>query len=101
MRNYKRIKGNKIEKTLQSIVTRHDKFKSCYLWSSTSGASNRRRFEKKHSIEPLNFRLNNELHQITQTVDVSCRNVYYHFAYYVDGKKQTIRQLRNLLKGDV
>ena len=95
MKEIKRIKGTKIEKTLEHILHRHLKYQNCYFWKSPSSAGERRQME---------FVTNDELkyqgheYKITQQLHCSCKNIYYSLLVLVDDKKKDIRAIKALVK---
>jgi len=98
MKNQKRLKGTKLEKTLRSIIEQHEKFKNSYFWSPPCGASARRSYEKKHSRGTIEFMLQGVTYTIIQNVDCSCKNIYYRFSVEVNGEGKDIRALKKLFK---
>ena len=96
MRNYKRIKGNKIETAINAILARHDRFKSSYFWSPPGHASSRRQMENRESTS-LSFSLDGTVYDIVQSVTCSCKNVYYSLSIAVDGISKNVRALKKLV----
>ncbi len=95
MRNYKNIKGNKIEKTIIDYISEHDYHKNCYFWSPPGSASQRR---SKEWDRELKFKYKGQDVEVSQSVSYSCSNVYYSFCVYVDSLRKNITFLKKLVK---
>ena len=97
-REYKRIRGSKMEQTLKSVIAQHDRFKSAYFWSPPCNANGRRHMERQNTREPISFVFRGSTYSIEQSVDCSCANVYYRFRVFVDGVKRDIRAIKKLVR---
>lgn len=86
---------NRIKNRLVEIVDRHEKLKNSYFWSPNSHASGRRSAEKRNNdkfeCDFLNILAENNYSE-------SCKNVYYHGYFYVDGKKTTVTKIKNIIE---
>jgi len=90
--------NDELKSTLAEIIDQHERFKNSYFWRPPSSAAARLAYEKKHTRDDVMFEHNGKQHLVTQTVDCSCKNVYYRFAVFVDGIKRDIRALKRLVK---
>ena len=96
MKNYKRIKGSKIEKILVEFVTNHLKYKNTYHWNPPSSARGRRAMEFQVEFD-FSFKFQGKHYDLEQSLDCSCSNIYWTSTIHVDGKKSTIRSIKKLL----
>lgn len=87
--------GNKIVKQLNIMIDNHDKYKSCYFWTQTGNAAQRRRQE---FTENISFIFQNKKYEWQQNLDISCKNFYWNSSIFVDGKKSNITTIKNLIK---
>jgi len=85
------------EKTIENILAIHDKYKSCYFWTSNGNAASRRRQEERDSNQ-LEFTFQDDEYKIDQSISISCRNVYYSLGVWRNGQKKDVRALKGLLK---
>ena len=79
-----------------SVLDRHERFSGSYFWTPPANASGRRRMELDNS-ETLRFRFGGEEYSVEQSVDCSCKNIYYRLLVTVDGKKKDVRAIRKLV----
>ena len=86
--------GLKIKSRIKNIIGDHDRYKSCYFWSNTGNAANRRRQEFTTSLK---FNLNEIEYDICQDLSISCKNFYYSCDIQKNGKKSNIKSLKNLV----
>jgi len=83
-----------IKNRLAEIVDRHEKLSKSYFWSPNGNASGRRNAEKRN-----NDKFETEILKISAENDYreSCKNVYYHGYFYVNGKKTTVTKIKNII----
>lgn len=98
MRNYKKIKGNKIERTLQDIIAQHEYFKNVYFWKPIGNADGRRAYEEANTRPVVMFKYQGDEITIDQKVHCSCSNIYYCLNIYQNNVKKDIRFIKTLLK---
>jgi hypothetical protein len=87
--------GNKIVKQLNIMMDNHDKYKSCYFWTNTGNATNRRRQE---FTEHLGFIFQGKKYEWNQELSISCKNFYWNSTIFIDDKKSNITAIKKLLK---
>lgn len=97
MKTLKRIAGSNVEKTLEKIVEQHARMKNCFFWTPPQGAAARRSYEKDNSAS-IEFVLNGVHYEILQSVECSCKNIYYFLDVKLDGVKKDVRALKKLLR---
>ena len=97
MRNYKNIKGNKIEQSLKEILAVHDKFKNVYYWHPAGSASQRRALEKRYDMT-FSFRYKDSDYSIERNIYCSCSHTKYRLEISIDGEKKNITAIKKLLK---
>ncbi len=85
-----------IKEQLEEVIETAEKFKNAYFWSSPSSASERRRYEKKYSIEEFCFEYDGHNYSVSYSVECSCRNIYAKGYYTKDGKKTTLTTIKNI-----
>ena len=92
---YKTFRKNmKDFKAVQQFIRQHERFTGSYFWSPPNSASARRRMEFETSFC---FILAGVTYIFEQSVECSCKNVYYSSKITVDGKKKDIRVARKLV----
>jgi phage-related protein len=92
---YKTFRKNmKHYKAVQEFIRQHEKFVGCFFWNPPSSASGRRRMEFETSFS---FVLEGVTYTFEQSVDCSCKNIYYSSNITVDGKKKNIRAAKKLV----
>ena len=92
---YKVMRRNmKVYRMIETFLKNHEKYKSCYFWSSPPTASSRRSEEFAIVIE---FILKGVHYRFEQAVRCSCRNVYYWSCISVDGNSKDIRAVKKLI----
>ncbi len=79
---------------VQEFLRRHERFAGCYFWNPPSTASARRRMEFKTRFS---FVLNGVTYTFDQSVDCSCKNVYYASSITVNGANKDIRAAKKLV----
>lgn len=82
---------------LQLIIDQHENMKNSYFYHSPKNASSRRSYEKNNTLHFIGEFAGHELDLLCKT-SCSCKNVYYTGTFIVDGKKTTIRKIKNLIK---
>ena len=88
--------GQKIKNQINIIIDNANQYKSCYFWTNTGNAADRRRQEFDVNF---NFIFNGKKYEIAQSLAISCKNFYFKNSVAIDGKKSNITPLKNLLKG--
>lgn len=79
---------------LTEIVERHEKLQNSYFWSPNKTASERRQSEKKYN----DFYENNRYGiSAKNSYSESCKNVYYKGIFVVDGKKTTVKKIKDII----
>ena len=83
-----------IKNRLAEIVDRHERLSKAYFWTPAKDSASRRDAEKRNNdkfVAPLfNISAENNYRE-------SCKNVYYHGYFYVDGKKTTVTKIKNII----
>ena len=100
MRNLKTLKnktGTKIKSKLSDILATHEKYKKCYFWTVNNNAAGRRQQEFNNSFS---FMIADELYEIKQSLDISCKNFYYRLDIRIDGNKKNVTCIKKLVKKD-
>ena len=85
-----------IKNRLAEIVDRHERLSKAYFWTPAKDSASRRDAEKRNNdvfrTELLGgIRAENNYKE-------SCQNVYYHGYFYVDGKKTTVKKIKNIIE---
>jgi len=96
MKTYKRLKNTKASKALHTVLKTHEKFLGCYHWNPPQIAKLRRAMEFDTDIC---FVYKGKKYEINQSVNVSCKWVYYSLSVHCDGDKKNIRTIHRLLDG--
>ena len=80
---------------IDSILKTAEKYKSCFFWTQTGSASQRRsqEFEVDNS-----FNFNNKSIEVNQTLSISCKNFYFTNYITVNGDRKDIRAIKKLKK---
>ena len=86
--------GEKIKNKIESMLSNHEKYKSCYFWSSTGNASSRRRQEFE---DELSFVYNGIKYDWRQSLDISCKNFYWTSSISKNGKKSNVKVVKGLI----
>ena len=97
MRNLKTLNnktGEKIKSKLSNILDTHEKYKKCYFWAPNTNATGRR---SQEFDENFNFMVADQLFEINQSLDISCKNFYYRLDIRLDGTKKNITCIKKLL----
>lgn len=89
-------KGSTVREFLDLFLSNHDKYKGSYFWRPPSTASQRRSQEFDHCII---FEFDGDVYELDQSLEFTCKNVYWTSSVLVNGKKKDIRIVKNLLKG--
>ena len=93
--HYKTFRRNmKDFKAVEEFIRQHERFTGSYFWNPPSSASARRRMEFETSFS---FILAGITYTFEQSVECSCKNVYYSSNIIVDGKKKNIRAAKKLI----
>ncbi len=71
-----------------------ERYRSCYFWSNTGSASQRRR-EEFDTCEAFTWQ-GREI-EVSQSLSISCRNFYFRSHVTRDGQRSTSTVLRNIL----
>jgi hypothetical protein len=92
---YKKFRRNmKNYQDVQEFIRQHERFAGCYFWNPPSTVSARRQMEFETSFT---FILAGVTYTFEQSVDCSCKNVYYSSTITVDGKNKNIRAAKKLV----
>jgi len=81
---------------IREIIREIESLKNAYLFNPPSSANHRREYEKRNSFYEC-FVIGGKLFEVKRNVSCSCKHVYVTTTIMVDGKKSTIRSLKNLL----
>lgn len=87
---------NEIKSILSNIISNHERYKKSYFFNPPTSAPARRSLEKSISGE-YSIIIMDDKFEINQSLQCSCKNVYYRLSVYYNDKKKDIRTLRNLL----
>jgi hypothetical protein len=98
MKNYRRIKGSKVEPLIKAAIALNEKMQGCYYWHPDCHASGRRRNEQRNSMD-FSFRFEGRDYSVVLTTRESCKHVYFRRDIRVDGAKKDIRALKKLVNG--
>ncbi len=96
MRDYKHIKGTKLEKQIKGALTLHDQMKGAYFYTPPSIASMRRSYEKRNSMN-FTFSFRGDIYEVNLSTDCSCKIVYYKGYFAKNGKTGNVRLLKTLI----
>ena len=95
MRTVKTLrKGSFVRKFLELFVKNHEKYRGSYFWKPPSAASQRRSQEFDHC---LTFQYKGDVYELEQSLEFSCKNVYWTSRVYVNEKKKDIRVIHKLI----
>ena len=79
---------------LKQIVERHEKLQNSYFWSPNKTANGRRNAEKRNN----DFYENNRYGiSAKNSYSESCKNVYYKGIFVVEGKKTTVKKIKDII----
>jgi len=89
------IKNTEKKAAIEQVLYAHDKFKSSYFRRPNTNAAGRRdqEFDVRYT-----FTLKGHRYDIGQTVDISCKNVYYSLSVHVDDEKKDVRAVKKAFK---
>jgi hypothetical protein len=79
------------------FLNRHERFKNSYFWNPPRKAYDRRQLEKDNSVS-LEFDFWGDHYELHQSVECSCKNVYYNAVINRNGKRKDIRAVKSLIK---
>ena len=88
----------KVRELIESAISVHDKYKKCYFWSAPSNSYGRRAMVDRFEGKDFNVFTKYGLVEVVFDFSVSCKNVYYAMAVYLDGEKKSVALLKKLLK---
>jgi len=97
MRNLKTLNnktGTKIKAKLSDILSTHEKYKKCYFWTVNNNAAGRR---SQEFDENFSFMIDDQLFEINQSLNISCKNFYYRLEIRIDGNKKNVTCIKKLL----
>ena len=78
-------------------LAQHERFKSAYMWRSHNGNRQQRARWSKQETWRVAFQHEGVRYQYDSSVWASTQNVFYRGRFTVDGKKATVRALKNLV----
>jgi len=84
-----------IKDRLAEIVERHEKLSKSFFWSPSGNASGRRSAEKRNN-DKFETNLFGGI-SAENNYRESCKNIYYHGYFYVNGKKTTVAKIKNII----
>jgi len=87
--------GRKIKSALESILEDHEQYKNCYFWTPPGDAWSRR---KEEFATSLSFLYNGDRIEISQNLELSCKNFYYSCDIRKNGKKSNIKLIKNIIE---
>ncbi|WNO30079.1 hypothetical protein [Oceanotoga phage vB_OteS-UFV02] len=90
------MKTKKIIEIINNILSKHERYRNSYFWSSAGTNAWQRR--KEEFDDKYEFFYQGKKYQVFQKLDISCKNYYYHLHIYEDDKKKDIRSLKKILK---
>jgi len=73
-----------------------DKMTKSYFWKPPSGASDRRQYEDRHSMD-INFNLGGIEYKGTIETRCSCSKIYCFKELFLDGKKKRITSIKSVV----
>ena len=80
---------------IEAIITEAENMKGAYFWNSPSHAKGRRAYEKEHSHPEVAWTDGKDTYTAEYVVSCSCRNIYTQGIYTKNGKKTTLRAIKN------
>lgn len=83
---------------IEAIVNEAEIMRNAYFFTPPGNASSRRRYERQHSHEKIEWEEGGHIYTAEYITDCSCKNVYAHGIYTKDGNKTTITAVKNSLK---
>jgi len=93
MRKLSESQRSKVDRAL----AQHERFRSSYMWRSHNGNRQQRSRWSERETWSVAFWHEGIRYQYDSSVHCSARNVYYRGRFSVDGKKATVRALKNLI----
>lgn len=85
-----------LERAITRAIDHHEHFSNAYFWSPPGQAAARRAMERNKSFAER-FLLDGSMYAYESSVRCSCKNVYYHGTFLVDGVKKNVRCFRAAL----
>lgn len=85
-----------IEK-IEAVVSMAEEMKNSYFWHGVGNQSQRDYYDKKHSVDLVEWEEGGHLYTAEFTTRSSRANVYARGSYARDGKKTTLTAIRNSL----
>ena len=82
---------------VDQALAQHERFRSSYMWRTYNGNRQQRALWSERETWSVAFRHEGVRYQYDSSVSASARNVYYKGRFSVDGKKATVRALKNLV----
>ena len=83
---------------IKNIIDEAGEMKYAYFFTPPAGAGGRRRYEKMHSHDLVEWSEGGHTYTAEFTVECSCRNVYAYGHYTRDGKRTTLTAIKNSYK---
>ena len=84
-----------MKEQIAAIISEAEYMKSAYFFRPPCSASARRSYEKKHSHAEVTWFEGGHKYTAEYSVMCSCSNVYANGIYTKDGKKTTLKAIKN------
>ena len=86
--------GEKILEQISSMLSAHEKYKSCYMWSSSGSSASQRRYQEFSSS--LVFTLNGIEYKWLQGLEITCKNYYWISVIFKNDAKSNITTMKKI-----
>jgi len=83
-----------LRNTINNFIESSEKYKNSYTWSSPNSSYSRRAMEFENFFS---FEIEGITYDVQESLNVSCKNVYYRKRIYVDNNKKDLRSIRKAL----
>ncbi len=90
-----------MEQTISAIgeiIQTAERMKSAFYWRPPTKASERRSYEKRNSVDKIEWEESGHSYTAEYIVSCSCHNVYAYGVYTKDGRKTTLTAIKNSYK---
>lgn len=90
-----RFNGNATLDDLERIILTHEQMHGHYFWNPPNTATMRRRFEKMNTHAAIGWTENDDVYTAGTICSCSCQHIYYNGVFSKNGKKTTIKAIKN------
>ncbi len=98
MSKLSREEFKKLADDISECINHHKKYRNCYFWDNTENNSRYRRYKEEQDSWHREFKYGGHIYIFDCNVRMSCKNVYYSGAFYIDNERKDVRCFKKLLK---